>query len=396
MSYTDVFSGSNIYPSDVSYRALSISEDTTVDWPLETDTSSNTLANIMDITATVASLSVTLPDAREASVGRTILVHNTGSYTFDIVDTNATQVVSLAPGILYQIYLTDNSTEQGEWSAFQFGAATSSPNASALAGTGIEAVGTLLSQSIPVSQFNSNYTAGDTDRAKLFVWTGTTGTLTLPSGATVGNNWFIYFKNSGTGVVTLTPSGTDEIDTASTKSIQPQESCVIVSDGTDFQTVGFGQEAAFAFDYTVIDVAGTGDYTLSGTELNRTAYKFTGVLTGNRNIIIPTTVQQYWVDNSTTGAFTLTVKTSAGTGLSVGTGERAIYYCDGSDLVDADSSTASYPITVGNGGTGATTTSAALINLGGSSIGISIFTATDADAVWSLLGNFPLVQAGTF
>jgi outer membrane protein assembly factor BamB len=40
-------------------------------------------------------------------------------------------------------------------------------------------------------------------------------------------------------------------------------------------------------------------------------------LTGNRNVIVPNTVQQYWVANNTTGSYTFTVKTAAGTGVSV-------------------------------------------------------------------------------
>jgi hypothetical protein len=82
----------------------------------------------------------------------------------------------------------------------------------------------------------------------------------------------------------------------------------------------------------------------------------------------------------------------------VETGQRGIYYCNGSDVIDADSSTASYPILVSQGGTGATTSGGALINLGGTSTGIALFTAADQAAAWTALGvaQAGVVDGGTF
>jgi hypothetical protein len=160
--------------------------------------------------------------------------------------------------------------------------------------------------------------------------------------------------------------------------------------------VGFGQSATFAFDYTSIDVAGTGTYTLAGTELNRIAYNFTGTLTGNRIVVVPNTVQQYWISNVTAGAFSFTIKTSAGAGLTLASGQRAIFYCDGTDVVDADSSTVSTPISIAQGGTGSTTAGGAQINLGGTSVGISLFTAVDTASAWTALGNSPGITGGVF
>jgi hypothetical protein len=340
-----------------------------------------------------------MPDAMKSGTGNTVLFNNQGANTFIVKNAIGTQLASIAAGTVWQVYLTNNTTEAGLWETLQFGATVSQANASALAGTGIVAVGTLLSQSVPITQFNSNYTAGDTDRAKMYLWTGTgAGVLTLPSAATVGNNWFMYLRNSGGGQVTLTPSGINTIDGLATKAYQPTESSVIISDGTDFYTLGFGQASTFVFDYTSIAVAGTGNYTLTGSELNRIAYNFTGILTGNRTIIVPATVQQYWVSNATTGAFTLTVKTSAGTGIAVAQGARAILYSDGTNVVDADTSTISTPVSIADGGTGATTAGAALINLGGTTTGIAVFTAATQQAAWTALGVAPagVVNGGTY
>jgi hypothetical protein len=340
-----------------------------------------------------------LPDAQKSGVGNTILFNNQGAQTFVVKNAGGTQVVSIPAGTVWQVYLTSNTTTNGLWETLQFGATVSEANASALAGTGIVAVGTLLSQSVPITQFNTNYIAGDSDRAKMYLWTGSgAGTLTLPSAATVGNNWFMYLRNSGGGQVTLTPSGINTIDGLATKAYQPTESSVIISDGTNFYTLGFGQASVFVFDYTVISIAGTGTYTLTGSELNRIVYKFTGALTGTRAVIVPATVQQYWVDNATTGAYTLTVRTSAGTGVTITQGARGIFYCDGTNVVDADTSTISTPVSIADGGTGATTAGAALINLGGTAVGIPIFEAADQQAAWTVLGVAPagVVNGGTY
>jgi hypothetical protein len=396
--YTDVFGGANIYPSEISYSAIALSADVVLSWPEETSASSNLATRIIDVTASAGSLSIFMPDAMKSGTGNTVLFNNQGANTFIVKNAIGTQLASIAAGTVWQVYLTNNTTEAGLWETLQFGATVSQANASALAGTGIVAVGTLLSQSVPITSFNSNYTAGENDRAKMYVWTGAGGTLALPSAPAVGDNWFMYLRNEGSGAVSVEPAGTPTINGSSTLSFQPGDSAVIATDGANFFTVGLGQQAIFAFDYTSIDVAGTGNYTLTGSELNRIAYNFTGVLTGNRNIIVPATVQQYWVTNATTGAYTFTVKTSAGTGVTLTSGQRAIYYCNGTDVVDADSSTVSTPISVADGGTGATTAGAALINLGGTSVGTSLFTAVDQAAAYAALGVAPagVVVGGVF
>jgi hypothetical protein len=82
----------------------------------------------------------------------------------------------------------------------------------------------------------------------------------------------------------------------------------------------------------------------------------------------------------------------------VSQGERVILYCDGTDVLNASTQGISLPISVADGGTGATTAGAALINLGGTSTGIALFTAVDQDAAWAALGVAPagVVNGGTF
>lgn len=82
-------------------------------------------------------------------------------------------------------------------------------------------------------------------------------------------------------------------------------------------------------------VAGAVDVTLTTAESMATILQFTGIISANINVIVPTSVRQWTVFNNTTGAFTLTVKTTAGTGIVIATAKTAILYCDGTNVVRA-------------------------------------------------------------
>lgn len=388
-SYNNVFGGSTIYPSDVSYYALTLdTTDVVLSWPLETNASSDIAARIVDVNCTAPNLKVFMPDAQLASTGETVLFNNVGTQTFTVVTATDVTICAPASGALWQIYLTDNSTEAGVWATLAYGASVTAANAAALAGPGLKAISTQLATATTVLSFNSNYTTGPSDRAKMLMWTGGVGTLTLPLAATVGNDWSIIVRNSGNGSLTIDCQSLDEIDSFGSKILAPTESCWVICNGTAFYTAGFGQNADFVFNYVSIDVSGTGNYTLSASEQNKISYNFYGTLTGNRNIIVPPTVQQYWVDNSTTGAFNLTVKTATQPGFTVVQGSRAILYCDGNDVLNAATAGIATPIPIASGGTGANTAGGALINLGGGSAGISVFQSSTAAAARTALNVY--------
>jgi len=397
-SYTEVFGGTNIYPSDVSYLAFGLTTtDIVLAWPVETN-APNALANypaarIMDVNCTGSGRKVYMPAANEASVGECALFNNTGTVQFTVVNSVGGVICTLAPGTLWQVYMTSNTTAAGVWVAYQFGSTTSSANAGALAGFGLKAITTTLNQAITVLQLNSNYTAGVSDRAHMINWTGASGTLALTGAATLGDDWFLYVRNNGSSALTIDPNSTETINSSTTLVMNPGDSAMIICDGSSFYTVGLGKSSVFTFDYTQINVAGTGTYTLSGFELNRIAYDLIGVLTGNRSIVVPATVQQYWITNGTTGAFTLTVKTSAGSGVVVPQGGAAILYCDGTNVVNAQTLNVSLPISIANGGTGATSAGGALVNLGGTSVGTAVFTAANSAAARTAIDTFSTGQS---
>jgi hypothetical protein len=387
-TFTQVFGGTTIYPSDVSYLALALTADITLEWPLESSTNEYPVARIIDVTPTGA-FSIIMPPADQTGTGQTVLFNNLGPNTVTVKNSVGATLLSMAQGEQWQIYLTDNTTAAGTWRVFRYGASTAQAQASALAGYGLTATGSTLSQSAPVTLFNSNYTAGAADRAETFVWNGGVGTFTLLSAVTAGNDYFVALRNSGAGGITVATQGAETINGGASLVLQPGDSATIVTDGLNWFTLGLGQSAVFAFDYTSINLGGlSGNYTLAGAELNRIAYEFTGAITGNIEVVVPNTVQQYWVYNNTTGgSFTLRVRTSAQTpGVLVTRGSRAILYCNGSEVVDAETGGLATPIAIADGGTGATTASAARINLGGTSVGIAVFTAVDQAAAQSAIG----------
>lgn len=63
--------------------------------------------------------------------------------------------------------------------------------------------------------------------------------------------------------------------------------------------------------------------------------KVTGVLVSNATLVIPAVTKTYVVWNATTGAYTLTLKTSGGTGVVVAQGKKAFIFCDATDCFTA-------------------------------------------------------------
>lgn len=368
MSYTDVFGGNLIFPSQLSYLMITTAVDVTLQWPTEQQiTGDSVVADVMDVNTTAPSLNVDMPDARNTSTGNKATFNNRGANSFTVRDNTGGTIQQVLSGEQWVVVLTDNSTQAGIWTTFQLGGNAATPaSASGLAGAGLKAISALLNQKIDSDiEAVTPFSAVDGDRAKCLVYIAGAGTCNLPSPGAVGNDWFFMLHNGGSGTLNvLPPSG--QIDSGASINLDPQDSCFIFTDGTDFFTVGLSSGSTIAFDFVSIPIPGSGDFVLSGANLNRIAYRFTGALTGNRRIVVPNTTQQYWVDNQTTNAFTLEIDTAAGAGIFVTQGQSLIVYCDATDVINASSSTSiGFPITIGQGGTSATDAPTALANLGG-------------------------------
>lgn len=106
-------------------------------------------------------------------------------------------------------------------------------------------------------------------------------------------------------------------------------------------------EAAIALE-TSVAVTGAGDVTLTSAQQRASTLVFTGTLTANQTVIVAAIEKNWNVFNNTSGAYTLTVKTAAGTGIAVPQAGWKPLRCDGTNVLDT-SPTPSFPISDANG-----------------------------------------------
>lgn len=338
-TFNSPFTGNVIQPTDVSYRDITLSATLQLAWPINGNTTDDAAARIMEVTAT-NSAQLWMPPANQASVGQDALIRNIGVndftvYTFDGNDT----IVTIAAGEAQYIYITDNADEYGTWGIIAYGIGSSGADAATLAGYGLLAIGQTLNQSQPVTTFSSNYTALTSDRSNTLVWTGGAGTLTLSGTSTLGNSWFIFLRNNGTGSLTVAGSGGDTINGSASLVFQPTDSAIIVCSGSTFYTVGLGKSTQFAFTQLTKAVT-NGTYTLTAAEAANVIQKYTGTLTANVTIVVPPTVQVYYVQNATDGGvsnYTLTITTNTtGSSATIASNQQATLICDSINLVNAN------------------------------------------------------------
>jgi hypothetical protein len=339
MSYNSPFTGNVVQPTDVSYRDITLSADTQLQWPINGTSTDDAAARIMEVTAT-NNAQLWMPPANQASVGQDALIRNIGVNAFTVYDFDGQNtIVTVEPGEAQYIYITANPDEAGTWGIIAFGIGSSGADAATLAGYGLLAIGQTLNQSQPVTTFSSNYTAVAADRSNTYVWTGGAGTLTLTLAATLGDNWFMFLRNGGTGALTVAGSGGNTINGSASIILQPSDSCIIVCSGATFYTVGLGKSTQFAFTQLTKAVT-TGTYILTASEASNVIQKYTGTLTGNVTIQVPPTVQVYYIQNATIGGvgnYTVTITTNTGgSDATIASNQQATLICDSSNLVNAN------------------------------------------------------------
>jgi hypothetical protein len=351
-TYTNPFTGQTISPSQVGYLALTLTANTTLQWPINGNTGT-VAANIINVTNTVLNLQLALPSAYQVSTGQALIIKNVSGPNFTVTDSGGNSIISITSGLSYYIYLTDNTTSTGTWSYVLFGGSTSSSSAAQLAGYGLTAVNTTLNQTYYVQPYYGSTSITASAQAQMNVWLGGAGTLTLPSASTVGANWFTIFKNDGTGILTLSPTGSDTIDGNANQQLQLTESLVLVSAASSgWYTFAYGRSNSFAYTQYAATVTG-GTLVLTSAQASNTIQVYSGVLTSNQIIQVPSTVQLYTVTNNTSGAYTFTVKTSSGSGATVQVTQNTslVLVCDGTNVYNATSGTSSSitSLTLGNG-----------------------------------------------
>ena len=149
-------------------------------------------------------------------------------------------------------------------------------------------------------------------------------------------------RNGGTGLLTVACQGSDTFNDSASVGLQQSDSCLIACSGTAFYSVGLGKNTQFNFSQLVKTVS-TGTYTLTSSEASNTIQKYisSGALTGNVTIIVPPTIQIYYIQNSTNGGvsnYTLTISTGVvgGATATISSNQQSTLICDGTNLVNAN------------------------------------------------------------
>jgi len=337
MSYNSPFTGNVIQPTDVSYRSITLTANTQLSWPINGNATGDYAARIMQVTASTAGLSLFMPPADQASVGQDALIRNIGANSFTVKDfTGLNTIITIAAGESKYIYITSNNDNQGTWGIIAFGTGSSSADAATLAGYGLVALSTTLNQSHPVTTTSNPTALTSAYRAAALVWTGGAGTFTLDLATTLGNNWFTMVRNSGSGALTIAGQSGNTINGSTNIVLQPADSAMIVSSGTTFYTVGLGKSTLFNFTQLTKAIS-SGTYTLTATEAANVVQKYTGALAGNVTIVLPATVQVYYILNATSaGPYTLTFTTGSGGTATVPGTAQSILVCDSVNILNAN------------------------------------------------------------
>ena len=331
--FTPYFGGPNVNPSQLSFAAYTIAADLPLTWPFEALDGVAVAADKLDIVASLPGLSLILPDARLVTVGSDLLITNRGAETFVVKSASGVTLASIASGLSWYFYLTDNTTLGGIWNVIQYAAGVSSANAGQLAGFGLRASASQLDQNLISVPLASNYTFTANDRAQVFRNNSGARSYNFPVASDLGNGWFVYVINAGSGNLTLTSLAGPDIDGAPTKVLAPSESCIIFSDGTNYWSLGYGRSLVTTVTGANINLAGAGTLALNATQVAAQVQDFTGALTGARIVEYGALVGFWFVNNQTTGAFATTFKTnSIDPGVVVPQGNFSILRSNGTSM----------------------------------------------------------------
>lgn len=139
-----------------------------------------------------------------------------------------------------------------------------------------------LDESFVLSR-STNTILGLSDYAKTIIATSNF-TQTLTAAATLGDGWFCWYRNDGTGVITIDPNASETIDGATTLALQPGQACRIACNGSAFKTQGLTQFPQNAESLRVI----RGNINSGGIIANGTGFSAVRNSAGNYTITYTT------------------------------------------------------------------------------------------------------------
>ena len=339
-TFTSPFTGTVVQPTDVSYYALNFSTNTQLYWPAVVNPTQVPAARIIDCTPSTSGLTVILPQGDQGAVGTDILIRNRGASNFTVTAFGGTQSVTMTAGTSRYFYLSDNSTTAGTWQNVQFGTGTSAADAATLQGAGLTTLSGKLAVTGNIVEVSSVPTLLDSSRAATYVWTGGNTTFTLPTALSLTSGWFIGFRNSGGGTLTLAGQGSSLINGSSSVDVNPGDSGYLIFQQStgNFFTIGLSVQSNVTFTsatYDVDAIVGTSLSLVSYAPIIQTYVALSSTRAVSLNVTLPAITQLYVLVNSTGQAgynITFKVSGSAQTPIALTDGQTALVLSDGNFL----------------------------------------------------------------
>jgi len=186
------------------------------------------------------------------------------------------------------------------------------------------------------------------DQGKLINCSGTF-TLAVTAAATLGNGWWCYVRDTGTGVITLDPNGSETVDGVT--SGQVRDTILLACNGTSFTAIKVGP-------FSVIDVLTSGTSWTAPLGVRRARVRGTGGGGGGGRGATDTNVD-IGCGGGGAGTFDVTVPISPGTAYTYAIGAAGTAAAAGNTPGNAGGATT---LTVNgttytaNGGSGGSTT----------------------------------------
>lgn len=122
--------------------------------------------------------------------------------------------------------------------------------------------------------------------------TSGTFTQTLTAAGTLGDGWYVDYGNSGSGIVTLDPAGTELIGGASTLNVYPGEVYRIQCDGSNFNVIALKNDLGPHVHFQDQKASGTNGGTATAATwntrtLNTTLRNIAGAVLSSNQINLP-------------------------------------------------------------------------------------------------------------
>lgn len=290
-----------------------------LNWPIAFQTSQNIVASFINVTGVnvTTPAGFILPDSTQVSVGTAFVLQNISNVNIQIyLNDGITLFKTIAAGAVYQFVLNDNSTSNGSYYWFQSGAAVSQQDADALAGMGLIASDNAkLNTNFPVLVLDPSvapvYDITESSRAQLLVWPTDAPAITfnLPElGDTWGDGFYFAINNLSTASITLNPVA----DAGTTSQVLHGQTLYIsIDEFGDWYTVGKGNDLFFNYTSNSQNISSPGPFPVTvdlteGLEGN-SMIRLEGTLLGNTIFRFPATPFVWYVNNQTTGDFTVTL-----------------------------------------------------------------------------------------